>query len=288
MLLLQDSVPFNTQSDNPNRFGIEIEVENFKVNEEELPNTFWEVTSDSSLKVKGVEFVSRILDRNQVETALNSLFEMSPFVEKTATFGPRTSIHIHSNALWMSSMQQVVPLLFIYLLSEDLMYSFIEPHRRKNIFCVKTKETDYLRNCFANESLQPNNTYKYAGFNLASLFAHGTVEFRMLEGTYDIEKILTWISFIESFQRYAQNMPVGLDFKREVKIPVIASEIIQKTFSPFFSNTQIEQSIASGIEYFRYLVAPGLSSKIAANFVDDSEAFYKSSFYTKNYVRPSK
>ena len=132
MLLLQNRVPFNTQSGNPNRFGIEIEVENFKFNEEELPDAFWGVTSDSSLKVKGVEFVSRILDRNQVETALNSLFEMSPFVEQTATFGPRTSIHIHSNALWMSSMQQVVPLLFIYLLSEDLMYSFIEPHRRKN------------------------------------------------------------------------------------------------------------------------------------------------------------
>lgn len=288
MLLLQDHVPFHTVSESPNRFGIEIEVENFKYDEEQLPSQFWGETSDSSLKVSGIEFVSRILDYSTVEEALEALFEMKPFAKKQATFGPRTSIHIHSNALWMNSMQQVMPLLFIYLLSEDLMYSFIEPHRRKNIFCVKTKETDYLRNCFMNETITASNTYKYAGFNLASLFAHGTVEFRMLEGTYDVEKILTWIGFIHKFQQYAQNMPIGLDFKREVKIPTIASEIIKDTFDDYFSSSQIEQSISSGIEYFRYLVAPGLSSKIAANFIDDSSAFYKSSFYVKNFVRPSK
>ena len=288
MLTLQDTVPFSTTEFKTRKFGIEVEVENFNLNLEEVPTKYWNATSDSSLKVHGVEFVSRILKYEDIPEALNVLFSVKDFASKKATFGPRTSIHIHSDATWMNSMQQVVPLIFVYLLAEDLMYAFVEPHRRKNIFCVKTKETTYLRNVFNAGDLTPNNTYKYAGFNLASLFQHGTVEFRMLEGTYDTEKILKWIKFIDAFQQYARTMPGGLDFKREVKIPEYATEVIKSVFSDDFYESQIDQSIASGIEYFRYLVAPGLSSKQHNYFLENSDEFYKSAFYVKNFVRPSK
>lgn len=269
-------------------FGIEIEVENCIL--ATIPAgalTYWTTVGDSSLKENGVEFVSRILHLHEVKEALNQVYNKVPFLlNKEATFGPRTSIHIHSDVTWMEDLTQLSPLIFMYLLCEDLMYKFVEPHRRKNIFCVKTKETKYLRRQLVAQSLNLEGLFKYAGFNLRSLFDHGTVEFRMLEGTYDIQKILTWIDFITAIQDYAKTAESGLSFKREIKNPDRARSIIYPLYRDHFNEEEIEKSIQAGLEYFRYLYCEPISSKVTQLFLD--EGFFSSKFYSKNYVRLSK
>ena len=268
-------------------FGIEIEAENFTASELDKKLNYWTSTGDSSLKTNGIEFVSRILSKETIPEALNEVYSnLRALRTGQVTFGPRTSIHIHSDVTWMTNINQAVPLIFMYLLCEDLMYKFVEPHRRKNIFCVKTKETKYLRKAFIEQQFSANNMFKYAGFNLQSFFAHGTVEFRMLEGTYNHEKILNWIEFIHAIQTYAKQSELGLSFKREVKNPERAIEAIYPLFKPFFNEEEIEQSIQAGLEYFRYLVCSPLQSRVRSIILE--EDFFHSKFYTKNYVRLSK
>lgn len=264
--------------------GIEIEVENCSHN---YASDFWHSIGDSSLKINGIEYVSSILNKEQVSIALEELYlQIKPLRNKTATFSPRTSIHIHSDATWMNNAGDLIPLIFFYLLVEDLMYAFVEPHRRKNIFCVKTKETHYLRSMFVHQNLDVNHLFKYAGFNLRSLSDHGTVEFRMLEGTYDLQKINTWINFIHTIQDYAKSSELGMAFRREVKNPTIARNLIFQQFSPFFSDTQIENSIQTGLSYFRYLVCEPIP--ISIKNLMTAPDFFQSKFYVKNFVRLDK
>lgn len=264
--------------------GIEIEVENCT---QAIKDAFWVSVGDSSLKLNGIEYVSKILTKADVSVALDELYKnIKALNNKTALFSPRTSIHIHSDATWMSSAEDIIPLIFFYLLVEDLMYAFVEPHRRKNIFCVKTKETHYLRPMFVNHTLDTSHLFKYAGFNLRSLGDHGTVEFRMLEGTYDKNKILTWIDFIHSIQDYAKASEMGMAFRREVKNPDRAREIIFNKFSPFFSDAQIENSIQAGLSYFRYLVCEPIPLAVKTQMT--APDFLQSKFYIKNFVRLDK
>lgn len=264
--------------------GIEIEVENCP---QSYKSNFWGSVGDSSLKINGIEYVSEVLSKENVPFALEELYtQIKSLRNKTALFSPRTSVHVHSDATWMNNAGDLIPLIFFYLLVEDLMYAFVEPHRRKNIFCVKTKETHYLRSMFVKQNLDVSHLFKYAGFNLRSLGDHGTVEFRMLEGTYDLQKINTWINFIHTIQDYAKSSELGMAFRREVKNPERARDLIFQQFSPFFSDTQIENSIQAGLSYFRYLVCEPIPLSIK-NLMTAPD-FLQSKFYIKNFVRLDK
>ena len=264
--------------------GIEVEVENCS---QMIKHELWGSVADSSLKLNGIEYVSKVLTKQEVPIALESLYKnVKALKDKTALFSPRTSIHIHSDARWMSGAADLIPLIFFYLLVEDLMYAFVEPHRRKNIFCVKTKETHYLRPMFVQQSIDTSHLFKYAGFNLRSLGEHGTVEFRMLEGTYDLDKINTWVNFIHTIQDYAKSSSLGMAFRREVKKPDRARDLIFQQFSHFFSDAQIENSIQAGLSYFRYLVCEPIPLAIKNHMT--SPDFLKSKFYIKNFVRLDK
>lgn len=286
MLLFEHDLPANFRPENraKSKIGIEIEVENCTQN---ISNDIWHSVPDSSLKVSGTEYVSSVLEKEAVRPALEHLYSsVNRLANKSALFSPRTSVHVHSDATWMSNAGELVPLIFFYLLQEDLMYAFVEPHRRKNIFCVKTKETHYLRPQFLNKHLRVQDLFKYAGFNLRSLGEHGTVEFRMLEGTYDINKIVTWVNFIHTIQDYAKSSELGMAFRREVKNPERARNLIFQQFSPFFSDTQIENSIQTGLSYFRYLVCEPIP--LTVKNLMTAPDFLQSKFYIKNFVRLDK
>lgn len=286
MLLFEHDLPANFRPENraKSKIGIEIEVENCTQN---ISNDIWHSVPDSSLKVSGIEYVSSVLEKEAVHPALEHLYSsVNRLANKSALFSPRTSVHVHSDATWMSNASELVPLIFFYLLQEDLMYAFVEPHRRKNIFCVKTKETHYLRPQFLNKHLRVQDLFKYAGFNLRSLGEHGTVEFRMLEGTYDINKIVTWVNFIHTIQDYAKSSELGMAFRREVKNPERARNLIFQQFSPFFSDTQIENSIQAGLSYFRYLVCEPIPLTVKNLMM--APDFLQSKFYIKNFVRLDK
>lgn len=190
------------------KLGIEVEVEKTQnVYITTKTNKIWKQKEDASLKIYGKEFVSCPIKAKYAEAALKTL--LNDLMVGNAEFTPRCSIHIHINARSLT-LDQIKSILYIYVSVEDLLFNFVGEQRRKSIFCVPLKETQDLY--FINKYIEhPTliNWLKYTALNLLPMWKPhmGTLEFRHLHGTYNIEKILTWINIILCIVRFAKKRP---------------------------------------------------------------------------------
>jgi len=60
------------------RFGIEVEVENCPASEIDTNFNNWKTVGDSSLKEMGVEFVSHVLHKEEIRSALTEIYSNVP------------------------------------------------------------------------------------------------------------------------------------------------------------------------------------------------------------------
>lgn len=186
-------------------YGIEIEVEDVRapiINYDKQP--YWNITTDNSLRNNGVEFVSLPLTCNQIEYAMDQLNVSLP---TTATFGPRTSTHIHMNVRDLT-IDQITCLILLYTSVENLLFNWVGHERDQNIFCIKITETEYIQNLIAFQST-PNEVVhywnKYTALNILPIESKGTVEFRHLHGTRDKERLIQWINFLSCLKMKAKS-----------------------------------------------------------------------------------
>lgn len=181
--------------------GIEIEAENI----EECPVLFnyWVIKEDGSLRNFGKEFVSQPLEGRQVENALNVLRNT---IGHYADFSPRTSVHVHLN-MQKHSQEQLYILVILYAIFEKHFFHIADKKRESSLFCVPIYQTNLLR--YLNECIIHEDTgrwHKYAAINILPMISsknrYGTVEFRHLEGTLDINKIILFINSMYCLQNY--------------------------------------------------------------------------------------
>jgi len=183
--------------------GIEVEVENMTEFRTSSIEHSWRVDRDGSLRNNGLEFISKPLKIDQVETAIEHLY--NDVLPKDAHFSPRTSIHVHMNCRKLELMQ-IYNIVMLYQCFEDLFYDFAGPERKKSIFCVPIGSTSYylgMRRCYANNELI--GWSKYTGLNCNPLREYGTLEFRHLRGTNDKSTIYQWLHFLYSLYNFAIN-----------------------------------------------------------------------------------
>lgn len=178
--------------------GIEVEAENFTG----LDNSFdvtkcWRVSEDGSLRNSGVEFISLPMPARVVKSALELLFSSIP-EDHPLDFSKRTSIHIHMNVL-DDTYEELLNLIMLYVVFEDALFRFAGGFRKKSIFCVPLKETTLLSPSILSDiSLITEGVrwLKYSACNLLPVSYLGTVEFRHLRGTDDIDTIVTWVELL--------------------------------------------------------------------------------------------
>lgn len=201
---LEETYPIENPTpilDKDSLFGIEIEVENIK-EEYHLRKEIWNATEDGSLRNNGVEYISIPLKVKQIETALYSLFSNLP---KGREFSKRTSIHVHMNVRTMH-LEEIKSLCLIYTIFENALFKFVGQDRNKNIHCVPIRETNFLEKMpfFGNKTMFHMEWMKYTAFNLCPVLekTKGTIEFRHMHGTDDIEKILNWINLLLCMKIY--------------------------------------------------------------------------------------
>ena len=185
-------------------FGIEVEVENVPHPEIQAQHTsYWNITSDGSLRNNGVEFVSVPLSLYQVENALRQLSSSLP---KDADFSPRTSVHVHMNVRDLD-VGQINNLIILYTLVEDLLFDYAGAERKKGVFCIPILDTDYVKN-YTTFIQHPDTVVqywnKYTALNIAPMAEKGTVEFRHMRGTSDVEYILNWVNLLACLKTYAK------------------------------------------------------------------------------------
>lgn len=181
--------------------GIEIEVENVTVAFND-PYGVWSYRADGSLRNNGIEWVSVPLKGPEIVAGLIDFFERIP---ERYHFSPRTSIHFHFDVR-DKTLDQLKSIVLTYLAVEPLLYKFVGGDRDKNVFCVPLWETylvnglgQFIEKHILKTSMQET---RYAGLNLDAVRKFGTIEFRQLGGTDDLNKIITWINLLMKVYTY--------------------------------------------------------------------------------------
>lgn len=187
--------------------GIEVEVENVSANLGPLASC-WQSKSDSSLRNQGVEFVSLPIAACDAPRALASL--MSTTIGQGCCFSPRTSVHVHLNFAEDTS-EVAANVIMLYSVFERLFFKFVGRQRIKSIYCVPLTETNLLTT-IGQRGLRADAWQKYASLNAKPLAEYGTLEFRHMHGTFNVEKLCIWIDMITQLKAFV--LKVGTKYLR--------------------------------------------------------------------------
>lgn len=186
-------------------FGIEVEVEG--ITKSDYRGTYadyWTATTDNSLRNNGVEFVSAPLRADQLEGAFAQLKQS---INTNHNFSPRTSVHVHMNVRDMT-INQINNLLIVYTVVEDLLFNYAGESRKNNVFCIRLQDTNYIDNMrlFQNNPTGTVHRWnKYTALNLHPIADKGTVEFRHMRGTLDVDVLLTWVNLLSCIKTFAKD-----------------------------------------------------------------------------------
>lgn len=192
------------------KYGVEIETES--LSPYKWPSmAFWRVDHDGSLRNFGAEYISVApFSDSQLSEALEE-FDALPidFIENSIS----TSVHIHYNTLNMTGIQ-VLNAITAYTIFEPMLCKFSGPYRESNLFCLQLKDAEggmYAIQELADFlSLKQTRKFtsvdsaKYAALNVGSFWRYGSIEFRSLRGTSDVDLIKKWSKIINCIFEYSK------------------------------------------------------------------------------------
>ena len=213
--------------------GVEVEAEHVELANGTIIPT-WAQTSDNSLRENGREFLLLPSAPDSAYYSLAALFHWLRLLRPKPKFSWRTSIHVHLN-MRTERVDQILSLLMLYMLFEDSIFDFVGNDRRRSNFCVPLQETDLsysISRMLNNNNKLPSllmNWSKYTALNYRPLLFNdhgnpdhpgpgsaggkGTIEFRHLEGTDNLRRIIQWINIILSLQ--VASRKYSLDYLEE-------------------------------------------------------------------------
>lgn len=184
-------------------YGVEIEAEGVL-----LPNmldVYWRTERDASLTsgFEAHEYVFNTpLSLDASVKALEALGEAykarGSQVMETETSG----VHIHLNVQDYTP-REFFTLATTYFVLEELLLTFCGEFRQGNHFCLSSQHAEgqvyeliqsAINRKFGNLNKE---IIRYSSFNVYSLFKYGSVEFRAMRGTGDLEAIREWLEIID-------------------------------------------------------------------------------------------
>ena len=203
--------------------GVEIELEKvlFKRGMTAVPSSFT-VTDDNSLKLDGRELITVPIKVCYLEKELERIFASIEY----PLISSRCSIHVHLNARDLT-YEELKNMILLYSIYEKAFFNFANKKydRWNNIFCVPLEMwpdtvSKMLRVC--EKESKSFNWYKYYAMNLSPIWGGeskhilGTIEFRHMEATLDIEHIINWINLIVSLKITAKKMK-SIDIEKALR-----------------------------------------------------------------------
>lgn len=189
--------------------GLEIEVEG-----ENLPDYVsdkWRVESDDSLKTEeAFEYVTRKPHTLYgIKCRINELKKAYDDKGTTVFESVRAGVHVHLNVQdW--NVKQVMTFATAYYVIEDVLMQYAGENREGNLFTLRAQDAEYiifrLVEVLKQRNLNILNTdiIRYASMNFYSLFKYGTLEFRGMRGTGDLDAIYDWVRVIDELSRTAK------------------------------------------------------------------------------------
>lgn len=188
--------------------GIELEIEGGIANTLQWwPTDVMMLTEDGSLRNGGREFITVPMETQYAEKLLAKFFKKNAIKQETH-YSDRTSVHIHVNAQNLT-IDQVRAVALVYQTVERLLFTYVGEERENNIYCVPWYQagfTTYAMDKLLNNHGQvTRNWVKYTALNFQPLREKGTMEFRHLRGTCNVEEIVIWINLITAIVKYGES-----------------------------------------------------------------------------------
>lgn len=203
--------------------GLEIELENIQHGfGEHVP--YWSIEGDGSLKYAGAEFVfKKPLRGSKIVKALLHLkkFFNQQGLEPDASC--RTSVHTHVDCTDLNTHQ--VGLFALALVCfEPILFKMASTLREDNPYCVPIgggiRHNDAINNLIKNQGYPAERDNirnhlgrclrkiaeidgRYSSINLMSLLKFGTIEIRILQGTYDKQEIVEWLNLLLAIKAWS-------------------------------------------------------------------------------------
>lgn len=222
-------------------FGVEIELEGLHILTEAMSiRKFWGMHNDGSLRAnitgraggagQALEYVSsQPLNRKQTSESLKVLFDFlnKPPVKVFPSY--RTSVHVHVNC-GREKWRTVYNYITLSIIFDELFSSINGEHRIGNNFCLRFIDAEApireMTECMEHSGyISVPDMMRYSSINFASLKKFGTIEFRSMECTTDLERVEAWISTLQRLKEAAR------DFQNPVDIIGMFSRYTEHEFA---------------------------------------------------------
>lgn len=190
--------------------GIEIEVEG-----KNLPKHFekyWRVEADGSLRGEdNAEYVlEKPLTIKQAKLALSHLNMQYKKHQAVVDDTVRAGVHVHINVQQLNIVE-LYNYMTLYLILEELLVKFCGPYREGNLFCLRACDAEWLlfRLSEAARSRQfrrvlTDDNLRYGSMNVKALGTYGSLEFRAMRGTRDLNLIHKWATILLDLREAAK------------------------------------------------------------------------------------
>lgn len=201
--------------------GLELETEQVGYSQRTyndlLSKVNFKAVEDGSLQAPAYEFISKPMRSDSCLAALDDYFKLTKFNEKN--YSDRCSVHVHVNCTDME-FEKISNVALLYTVFEELLFEFVGHDRDSNLYCVPWNQCRMhlnLINSFLKDATQVLRAWnKYTAVNLLPLSTLGTIEFRQMHGTADMEKLTKWINLLGAIFKYAKGTELK-DLITEIK-----------------------------------------------------------------------
>ena len=193
--------------------GIEVEAEGVEIVDQIFFSTSgWETHHDASLR-NGVEFVlSTPLSGENLGSAIDGLYDHQDVCRFAPS--PRAGTHIHINVSDKTWGTVQVIFALIYCL-DRVLFNWAGVDRMWCSYCnsLNTMPLDSIvrllqnsEHAYAPSLWNTGASDRYYGLNVASVWKHGTLEFRHFPTTTNKEELWSWVDFCHAISLYADEV----------------------------------------------------------------------------------
>lgn len=191
---------FGTPLVHADAYGVEMEMESFVEQLQTIPDLLL-LTEDGSLRNNGREFISKPVNRHHALSFYKKV--MDPSIVLYSPSFPRCtdrgSVHVHVN-MSHRDLDDVRNLILLYCLLEPGFFSLVDETRQNNIYCVPLSSTRMPTYAVSKSmDMLTDVWHKYTAFNVKPLSKYGTIEFRHLQATEDINVFDRWLHTLEQW-----------------------------------------------------------------------------------------
>lgn len=235
-----------------NPIGLECEVENYEGID--IPLYGFSIDKDGSLKNKGAEFISFPVGGKNIDAMLHHL-NQAIHSRGDIDFSHRTSVHVHLNVQQLT-MRQLVLLIATYACVERLFFSRTKRERHGNSFCYPLTDTSPEDKRLV---AAPNPSTKYCALNVYPVASLGTVEFRHLHGTADVEELTRWVQMIQKLYEFVLRSEVSIkDRIFALNTNSEYSAFVNDIFAPIgflFSNVEYQDMMEYEVSWAKHFLS---------------------------------